>query len=85
MRKIAFMAEAHDLTVAPHNPMGPLATTANLHFDTATSNFLIQETRTYKENEIESVTNVPNVIEGFYKIPEGPGLGIDINDDFFNK
>ncbi|MBF15905.1 MAG: D-galactonate dehydratase [Chloroflexi bacterium] len=85
MRKIAFMAEAHDLTVAPHNPMGPLATIANLHFDTATSNFLIQETRNYKENEIESVTNIPTVVEGFYKLPEGPGLGIDINYEFFNK
>ena len=41
--------------------------------------------KTYKENEIESVTNIPTVVEGFYKLPEGPGLGIDINYEFFNK
>ena len=32
MRKIAVLAEAHFVTVAPHNPMGPLATAVNLHF-----------------------------------------------------
>ena len=32
MRKIAAIAEAHYVTVAPHNPMGPLATAVNVHF-----------------------------------------------------
>ena len=36
MRKIAAIAEAHYVTVAPHNPMGPLATAVNLHFAAAT-------------------------------------------------
>ena len=81
MRKIAFMAEAHDLVVAPHNPMGPLASVANLHFDAATSNFLVQESRTLKPAEIASVTSVIEPVDGYYPLPEGPGLGIDIVEE----
>ena len=86
MRKIAFMAEAHDLVVAPHNPMGPLASVANLHFDAATSNFLVQESRTLKPFEIASVTNIVQPVDGYYPIPEGPGLSIDVDEsEFTNK
>jgi galactonate dehydratase len=45
MRKIAAIAEAHYVTVAPHNPMGPLATAVNLHFSAAQANFRILEYR----------------------------------------
>ncbi len=42
-RKIAAMAETYYMGVAPHNPLGPVATAAAVHFDFATPNFLIQE------------------------------------------
>ncbi|MGH9658344.1 MAG: galactonate dehydratase, partial [Bryobacteraceae bacterium] len=42
-RKIASMAEAYYMGVAPHNPLGPVANAVALHFDLATPNFLIQE------------------------------------------
>ncbi|MBR0832334.1 mandelate racemase/muconate lactonizing enzyme family protein [Bradyrhizobium manausense] len=45
MRRIATLAEAHYVTVAPHNPMGPLATAVNLHFSAAQPNFRILEYR----------------------------------------
>lgn len=45
MRKIAALAEAHFVSVAPHNPMGPLATAVNLHFCAAQPNFRILEYR----------------------------------------
>lgn len=80
MRRIAFIAEAHDLVVAPHNPMGPLATRANLHFDTATSNFLVQEYRDPSPAESVSVTPVVKPVDGYFAIPEGPGLGIELVD-----
>ena len=83
MRKIAFIAEAHDLVIAPHNPMGPLATEANLHFDAATSNFLVQESRKLTAAEISSVTKVNEPIDGYFPLPEGPGLGIDIVEERF--
>jgi galactonate dehydratase len=85
MRKIAFIAEAHDLVVAPHNPMGPLATVANLHFDASTSNFLVQESRSLKPAEIASVSKVISPVDGYYPIPDGPGLGIDIVEEEFTE
>lgn len=45
MRKIAAIAEAHYVTVAPHNPMGPLATAVNVHFSASQPNFRILEYR----------------------------------------
>lgn len=45
MRKIAAIAEAYYVTIAPHNPMGPLATAVNLHFCAAQPNFRILEYR----------------------------------------
>ncbi|HQX60913.1 MAG TPA: mandelate racemase/muconate lactonizing enzyme family protein, partial [Burkholderiaceae bacterium] len=45
MCKIAALAEAHFVTIAPHNPMGPLATAVNLHFSAAQTNFRILEYR----------------------------------------
>ena len=45
MRKIAALAEAHFVTIAPHNPMGPLATAVNVHFSAAQTNFRILEYR----------------------------------------
>ena len=45
MRRIATLAEAHFVTVAPHNPMGPLATAVNVHFAAAQTNFRILEYR----------------------------------------
>ena len=83
MRKIAFIAEAHDLVIAPHNPMGPLATEVNLHFDASTSNFLVQESRKLTAAEISSVTKVSEPIDGYFPLPEGPGLGIDIVEERF--
>jgi hypothetical protein len=43
MRRIASIAEAHYVTIAPHNPMGPLATAVNIHFCAAQPNFKILE------------------------------------------
>jgi L-alanine-DL-glutamate epimerase-like enolase superfamily enzyme len=40
-KKIAALAEAHYVTVAPHNPLGPVSTAAAVHFAASTPNFLI--------------------------------------------
>ncbi len=45
MRRIAALAEAHFVTVAPHNPMGPLASAVNVHFAASQPNFRILEYR----------------------------------------
>ncbi len=80
-RKIAAMAEAHQIAVAPHNPNGPVATAAAMHFAAATPNWLIQEAIT---NDVpwrnDVVINPVEVVNGYAAIPDQPGLGIDINE-----
>ncbi|MBE1514902.1 mandelate racemase/muconate lactonizing enzyme family protein [Nesterenkonia halotolerans] len=79
MLKIATLAEVHNVPVAPHNPMGPLATAANLHFAAATWNFSILE---YKP---ETTTWCPDPylpVDGHLQLrPDRPGWGVDIDED----
>ena len=80
-KKIAAMAEVYTMGVAPHNPLGPVANAAALHFDLSTPNFLIQE---------DMLTDVPwrwEVVrhnlksEGGYWLPsDAPGLGIEVDE-----
>ena len=80
-RKIAAMAETYSIAVAPHNPNGPVATVAALHFALATPNWLIQESITndvpWRYDVIEPTLDVT---DGYVAIPDKPGLGIDINE-----
>ena len=80
-RKIAAMAEAHQIAVAPHNPNGPIATAATIHFAAATPNWIIQEAITSDvpwRNDV--VINPVEVVNGYVAIPDRPGLGIDIDE-----
>ena len=80
-KKIAAMAEAYFMGVAPHNPLGPIANAAALHFGLSTPNFLIQE---------DMLSDVPwrwEVVEhsletrdGYWLKTERPGLGIEVNE-----
>ena len=81
MRKVAAIAEAHDITIAPHNPMGPLATTVNIHFAAATPNFVVLEHRHWSETEVSFVSDTPEIENGNFLIPEAPGWGIDLVPD----
>ena len=85
MRKIAADAESHDISVAPHTPMGPLATTVNLHFDAAIPNFLIQEMRPFTELEKSFLKSSPEVSNGHHDIPSGPGWGVELDLDAISE
>ncbi len=79
MRRIAALAEAHFVTVAPHNPMGPLATAVNVHFSAAQPNFKILE---YKLPE-QAVWAVDPYLprDGHLELrPDRPGWGMDIDE-----
>lgn len=82
MRKIAAIAEAHYVTIAPHNPMGPLATAVNVHFAAATPNFKILEyilpTSSRWSNWVDE-PYLPN--DGYLELRDRPGLGVEINED----
>jgi len=80
-RKIAAMAEAAGIGIAPHNPLGPLAGVAALHFDIATPNFVIQEEMSGAVPWYGEVLRGPiQMIDGHWQVPETPGLGIEIDE-----
>jgi galactonate dehydratase len=75
------MAEAHGISVAPHNPLGPIATMANLHIAVATPNHLIQEVmRSDVPWRDDVVSGVPLIVDGYMVPPEAPGLGIEVDE-----
>lgn len=76
-RRIAALAESRDILVAPHCPLGPVALAACLQLDAACPNFLIQEHVTLGETLLRQPF-VPE--DGFLPVPDGPGLGIEIDE-----
>lgn len=87
-RKIAAMAEAFDVAVAPHCPLGPIALASSLQLDFCTPNAFIQEQSLgihYNQGtDLLDYLADPTVFayeEGFVRRPEAPGLGIQINEE----
>jgi galactonate dehydratase len=91
-RKIAAMAEAADIAVAPHCPLGPLALASSLQLDACTPNFAIQEMSIqihYNQGAdlLDYVVNkeVFAVKDGYVAIPDRPGLGVEIDEERVRK
>jgi galactonate dehydratase len=87
-RKIAAMAESYDIAVAPHCPLGPMALAACLQLAACTPNVIIQEMSLgihYNEgHDLLSFCTNPEVltpVDGHLPIPEGPGLGVEIDEE----
>ena len=88
VRKIAAMAEAYDLAVAPHCPLGPIALAACLQLDFCTPNAFIQEQSLgihYNQGtDLLDYLADPSVFryrDGHVSLPEGPGLVITVNEE----
>lgn len=88
-RKIAHMAEAYDVALALHCPLGPIALAVNLQLDAGCYNAFIQEQSLgihYNQgNDLLDYIKNPEVFDyadGYVKIPDGPGLGIEVNEDY---
>jgi len=80
-RKIAAMAETAGAGIAPHNPLGPLAGVAALHFGIATPNFVIQEEMSGAVPWYHDVVDSPiRVQDGHWLIPDRPGLGVEVRE-----
>jgi galactonate dehydratase len=79
-RKIATMAEAYQLPVAPHDCTGPVVLMASVHLSMNATNALIQETvRAFLSGwYTELVTRLPRIEDGYVYPPEGPGLGTEL-------
>jgi len=84
MKKIAALAEAEYVTIAPHNPMGPLATAVNAQFSATTPNFLILEYHVDTESPRKDLVQEPyRMVDGYLELPEKPGFGIELNEEYF--
>jgi len=88
-RKIAFMAEAYDVALALHCPLGPIALAACLQIDAGCYNAFIQEQSLgihYNEsNDLLDYVKDPSVFaykDGMVAIPKGAGLGIEVNEEY---
>ncbi len=87
VRRIAAMAEAYDVTLAPHCPLGPISLAASLQVSFATPNFLIQEQSVgihYNAgNDLLDYlldTTPFQFVDGHAILPSAPGLGISIDE-----
>lgn len=88
-KKIISMAEAYDVSAAPHCPLGPIALAACLQVDATCHNSFIQEQSLgihYNQGndllDYLADSSVFNYENGYVKIPDGPGLGITINEEY---
>jgi len=81
-KKIAAMAEAYYVSVAPHNCDGPLKTIASIHLCANIPNFMILET--FEDYDVPwrmaLVPDAPRVTNGYYEVPTGPGWGVTVDE-----
>jgi galactonate dehydratase len=91
-KKILSMAEAFDVAAAPHCPLGPIALAACLQVDATCHNAFIQEQSLgihyNKGSDLLDYIVDKDVFKyenGYVKIPDGPGLGIELNEDHIRK
>src|SRR5205807_3956637 len=81
--KIAAMADAFEVNVAPHNFNGHLGSLISAHFCAAVPNFKVMEIDIDDVRWKDDIVTVPPLIEdGHLVLPTGPGWGADINEEF---
>lgn len=92
VRKIAAMAETYDVALAPHCPLGPIALAACLAVDAVSHNAVIQEQSLgihyNQSNDLLDYLVDPGVLDyadGMVAIPRGPGLGVEINEEYVRE
>lgn len=92
VKKIASMAEAYDVALAPHCPLGPIALAACLNVDATCYNAVIQEQSIgIHYNVGKSVLDYVNnredfeFTDGFVKLPRKPGLGVEVNKELVEE
>src|SRR5262249_30237211 len=83
-KKIAAMAEAYSMRVAPHNCGSPVSTAASLQLDACVANFLTQEVYPYRVPEhFRIVDRAPelDIRGGLMPVPDLPGLGVELVEE----
>ena len=81
-KKIAALAEAHYVQIAPHLYCGPIEGAANIQLDTCSPNFLIQEgIQTWGGFHAEILKSPIQWQDGYIIPPKEPGIGVELNED----
>jgi galactonate dehydratase len=80
-KKLAGEAESHYVLMAPHNVGGAVSTAANVHLAATTVNFAVQEYfNDFADPFVnECVPGLPPVVDGYFALPDKPGLGVELN------
>jgi galactonate dehydratase len=94
-KRMASMAEAYDVAIAPHCPLGPIAFAASLHVGLSTPNFVILEMSLGMHYNVEAGDidlntylkdqSVFAINDGYVTAPQGPGLGIEIDEEMVRR
>jgi galactonate dehydratase len=86
-RRIAALADAWQLPVAPHDCTGPVVYVASLHFSIHAPNALVQESvrAFYTGWYRELVTQVPQPVRGVLEAPAGPGIGCELLPEIWKR
>jgi galactonate dehydratase len=86
VKRISALCDTFGVSMAPHNPLGPIATMVNIHLGFAMSNFLIQEVmRSDVPWRDEIIAGVTPIVNGYVEPSESPGIGVDINFEAAKK
>ena len=79
-KKIAAIAEAHYVTVAPHNPLGLLSTATAVHHAASIPNFTILEWGSdHKKKKAQFVDEAWSPVNGYFQLPTKPGIGMELD------
>ena len=85
-KKVAALAEANHVKVIPHNPLSPVSTAACVQLDACIPNFALQEyTGESEPPKSELLVEPLRLEDGYLVVPEGPGLGIELNESAIAK
>jgi len=84
-RKIAALAEVYGARVMPHNPNGPISTLVGVHLAACTPNFGMLEFPRQPAERAPVLRGLPEVVDGCIDVPDGPGWGVEIDEDILKE
>ncbi|KAH8176307.1 D-galactonate dehydratase [Sarocladium implicatum] len=90
LKRIAAMAEAYDVPIAPHCPLGPIGLAASMQVDASIGNFEMSLGIHYNVGGYDLLSYIKNpsiwdVKDGYVQMMKGPGLGIELDEELIRK
>jgi galactonate dehydratase len=86
-KRLAFMAEAYSMVVAPHNVGGVISTLAGIHLMGSLRNGkILEHFNNFADKEVQKVGAwYPELIDGHFTLSDKPGWGVELNIDFIES